>query len=136
MSSSMSPTPSVSMTGLGLPALGVGAARLSSADTGQARTGQTTQAGGVVTGGGAAGTPSSSPLAPDELKRLVSDMQSKLSGASSNLEFSVDKDTGRSVVKVTERTTNEVIWQFPSEQALQVSKELDRYLGAFVNRTA
>jgi flagellar protein FlaG len=71
-----------------------------------------------------------------ELKKLVGDMQSKLSGASSNLEFTVDKDSGRSVVKVTERTTNEVIWQFPSEQALQVSKELGHYLGAFVNRTA
>jgi flagellar protein FlaG len=63
-------------------------------------------------------------------------MQTRLSGANANLVFSVDQDSGRSVVKVTERSTNEVIWQFPTEQALQVSKELGRYLGALVNRTA
>ena len=61
-------------------------------------------------------------------------MQSKLAGANSDLEFSVDKDSGQSIVKVTERTTNEVIWQFPSDQALQVSKVLSRFIGAFVNR--
>jgi flagellar protein FlaG len=98
---------------------------------------RTSQTDGVVTENGAAGTaaptPPSSSLGANELKRLVVEMQSKMAGATSNLEFSVDKDTGRSVVKVTERTTNEVIWQFPSEQALQVSKELDRYLGAFVS---
>jgi flagellar protein FlaG len=110
------------------------AARLSPTDIGKSTSSQTIQASGVGTGSATAGTPSRPSLGADELKKLVVDMQTKLSGARSNLEFSVDNDTGRSVVKVTERTTNEVIWQFPSEQALQVSKELDRYLGAFVNR--
>ena len=132
----MSSSLSVPITGIGQPVTGTGAARLSPTDIGKWTSSQTIQASGVGTGGATAGTPSSPSLAPDEFKKLVADMQSKLSGASSNLEFSVDKDSGRSIVKVTERTTNEVIWQFPSEEALQVSKELGRYLGAFVNHTA
>ena len=77
---------------------------------------------------------SSPPLDAEALQRIVGEMQSKLAGANSDLEFSVDKDSGQSIVKVTERTTNKVIWQFPSDQALQVSKVLSRFIGAFVNR--
>jgi flagellar protein FlaG len=63
-------------------------------------------------------------------------MQSKVRGAASDLQFSVDHDSGKQVVKVTDRTSKEVIWQFPSEQALHVSKALDQYRGAFLNRKA
>jgi len=72
----------------------------------------------------------------EELKKLVNAMQAKVAQTASDLQFSIDKESGKSVVKVTERASKEVIWQFPSEQALQVTKELDRYLGAFLNRTA
>jgi flagellar protein FlaG len=72
----------------------------------------------------------------EELKKLVSAMQSKVAQTASDLEFSIDKESGKSIVKVTERASKEVIWQFPSEQALQVTRELDRYLGAFLNKTA
>lgn len=83
-------------------------------------------------------TTTSSTAAPsqDELKKLVSAMQSKVAQTGSDLEFSVDKESGKSVVKVMERSSKQVIWQFPSEQALQVTKELDRFLGAFLNHTA
>lgn len=72
----------------------------------------------------------------DELKSLVKEMQTKVNGATSALEFSVDQDSGKSIVKVTERSTKQVIWQFPSEQALQVTKELDRYQGSLLSRKA
>ena len=81
-----------------------------------------------------ASTNASPSLEGEALQKIVVEMQSKLAGTNSDLEFTVDKDSGHSIVKVTERTTKEVIWQFPSDQALQVSKELSRFLGAFVNR--
>ncbi len=64
---------------------------------------------------------------PEELNKLVASMQNRVSNLSSDLEFSVDDDSGKSIIKVTERTTKDVIWQFPSEQALQVTRELDRF---------
>jgi flagellar protein FlaG len=134
--SSISPSLGIPLTGASQPLSGAASVRLSAAGAGQAASSQTIQSGGSGNGSGGAVTQPNASTGADDLKKLVGNMQSKLSGASSNLEFSVDKDSGRSIVKVTERTTNEVIWQFPSEQALQVSKELDRYLGAFVNRTA
>ena len=64
---------------------------------------------------------------PEELSKLVAKMQNRVSHLSSDLEFSVDDDSGKSIIKVTERATKDVIWQFPSEQALQVTHELDRF---------
>jgi flagellar protein FlaG len=72
-------------------------------------------------------TPQNLTPGPEELSKLVATMQSRVSHLSSDLEFSVDDDSGKSIIKVTERATKDVIWQFPSEQALQVTRELDRF---------
>jgi flagellar protein FlaG len=74
---------------------------------------------------------------PDELKNIVNELQSRIDIHSSDLQFSVDQDSGKAIVKVTDRSTKDVIWQFPSEEALQVAKELDRFQqGLLVNRKA
>jgi flagellar protein FlaG len=80
----------------------------------------------------AKGTPSA-----DELKRMVNDIQSKVPAASNELQFSVDQDSGKPVVTMTDRDTKEVLWQVPSEVALRISRELDQFQkGTLVNRQA
>jgi len=54
----------------------------------------------------------------------------------SNLEFSVDDDTGQLVVKIIDRTTQEVIRQMPSEEMLAIARALDSIKGLFVQQTA
>ena len=54
----------------------------------------------------------------------------------SNLEFSVNDDTGQLVVKIIDRTTKEVIRQMPSEEMLAIAKTLDSIKGLFVKQTA
>lgn len=54
----------------------------------------------------------------------------------SNLEFSVDHDSGEMVVKVIDRATKEVIRQMPSEEMLAVAKALHSIKGLFVKQTA
>ena len=54
----------------------------------------------------------------------------------SNLEFSLDDDTGQMVVKIIDRATKEVIRQMPSEEMLAVAKTLDSIKGLFVRQTA
>ena len=81
--------------------------------------------------------PVKAPPSPDELKKLVSDIQSKIPVVSKELRFSVDQESGRSVVTLTDRATKEVLWQVPSEVAMRISKELDQFLkGTLVNRQA
>jgi flagellar protein FlaG len=74
---------------------------------------------------------------PQELQQMVDQMQTKTATLSPELQFSLDKESGKTIVKVTDSNTKDVIWQFPSEEALQVTKELDRYQrGLLVNRKA
>ncbi|MBL8422355.1 MAG: flagellar protein FlaG [Candidatus Accumulibacter phosphatis] len=54
----------------------------------------------------------------------------------SNLEFSVNDDTGQLVVKIIDRATKEVIRQMPSEEMLAIAKTLDSIKGLFVKQTA
>lgn len=75
--------------------------------------------------------------APDELKKLVQEMQDKVAAFTPELQFSIDQDTGQAIVKVTDQTTKEVVWQFPSETAFQIAREIDRFQkGLLLNRKA
>ncbi|HMY07311.1 MAG TPA: flagellar protein FlaG, partial [Accumulibacter sp.] len=51
-------------------------------------------------------------------------------------EFSVDNDTGQMVVKVVDKSTQEVIRQVPSKEMLAIAKTLDNIKGLFVKQTA
>jgi flagellar protein FlaG len=55
---------------------------------------------------------------------------------SSSLQFSLDQDSGRTVVKMIDTQTEEVLRQFPSEEMLAISKSIDRMQGLLINREA
>lgn len=81
-------------------------------------------------------SPASQPNKPqpssEELKRITEALQRRINPVAPELQFSVDQDTGRSIIKITDRTTNEVIRQIPSEEALQINKGLDRFEKGFL----
>ncbi|HCA26108.1 MAG TPA: flagellar protein [Betaproteobacteria bacterium] len=59
-----------------------------------------------------------------------------LQAMSRNLSFSIDKDTGKTVVKVVDDTTKEVIRQIPSAEMLAISKALDKLQGLLIKEHA
>lgn len=63
----------------------------------------------------------------------VKEMNDFVKPAVSSVEFSVDDDTGRTIVKMIDTETNKVVRQFPTEEALAISKSLDRLQGLTVN---
>ncbi|MBK8386668.1 MAG: flagellar protein FlaG [Candidatus Accumulibacter sp.] len=85
--------------------------------------------------------PSQSPLRaqqPDreKLEAATQSVRDFVEPINSNLEFSVDNDTGQLVVKIIDRATKEVIRQMPSEEMLAIAKALDSIKGLFVKQTA
>jgi flagellar protein FlaG len=73
-------------------------------------------------------------LATQDLKKLAQMLQQRVAARSPDLQFSVDQDSGKSVIKVTDRTTHELVLQIPSEVALKVTKEIDQFLkGSLLN---
>ena len=76
-------------------------------------------------------------MSSDELKNLASEIQRKVAVVASDLQFSVDEETGKDLIRVTDRTTKKIVWQFPSEEALNITKALDQYQkGVMLNHRA
>jgi flagellar protein FlaG len=67
------------------------------------------------------------PVTKAELTRQVQALQAKMDKLNPALAFLVDEDSGKAVIQLTDRATKEVIQQFPTEAALQISKALDRF---------
>ncbi|GGI16376.1 flagella locus protein FlaG [Oxalicibacterium faecigallinarum] len=59
-----------------------------------------------------------------------------LQSMSSNLQFSVDQESQRTIVKVVDQETKEVIRQMPTEEALEISKALDKLQGLLIKSQA
>lgn len=61
----------------------------------------------------------------------VNDFVSKVA---SELKFSVDDDTGTTVVRIIDTSTQEVIRQIPSQELLEIAKSLDKLQGLLVKQ--
>ena len=55
---------------------------------------------------------------------------------SSNLQFSVDQDSGQTIVRVVDVETKDVIRQIPNEEALAIAKSLDKFQGLLIEQKA
>ena len=75
----------------------------------------------------AAPAPAAAPN-PEDVRHAIEKIQAAVQMAQS-LHFSVDKGTGRTIVKVMDTTTQEVIRQIPTEEVITISHALDRMTG-------
>ena len=107
--------------------------------TGTGTTGQTGSA--AVSAAGSTGNVSGTAqqgkaLSEKDLQKVVGDLEKRVQSAASELRFSVDAKTDHFVVKVVDGSTQEVIRQFPSEEALKLGQEIDRMRGLLFNEKA
>jgi len=73
---------------------------------------------------------------PEELQSALQKISEFVSSTASEISFSVDNESGRTVVKVTDRSTKEVIRQIPSQEFLEMSKALDHLQGLLLKNKA
>jgi len=59
---------------------------------------------------------------PEQLKSAVDSLNRAMRQSNANVEFSIDRDTKQTVIKVVESQTGQLIRQFPSEEILAVSR--------------
>ena len=64
---------------------------------------------------------------PEQLNSAVAAINKVMQQSNQNLEFSVDTDTHRTVVKMVDTSTGTLIRQFPSEAALAISREIEQF---------
>ena len=65
------------------------------------------------------------PPSQEQLKHMVEKANKAMDKASSNIEFTVDNTTNKSVIKVMEAQSGKVIMQFPSEEMLSITRAID-----------
>lgn len=72
----------------------------------------------------------------ETLLQAVEDVRKAIEPVAQNLLFSIDDDTGRTIVKVVDAQTDEVIRQMPSEEVLAISKAIDKLKGVLIQQKA
>ncbi len=60
----------------------------------------------------------------EKLQETVREMNQKVQNLRRNLQFSIDEQSGRTVIKVIDSETHEVVRQIPSEEILNVAHRL------------
>jgi flagellar protein FlaG len=85
-----------------------------------------------------AAAPAEDALAVEQeaLKRAVESINRRLERSVNNLRFSLDGDTGKVVIKVVDAATDQVIRQIPSEEALAISRSMERLQGLLLDQQA
>lgn len=73
---------------------------------------------------------------PQQLGDAIKSINKTMQQLSQDIEFSVDTDSRRTVIKIIDQQTGEVIRQMPSEEALEISKALDRIQGLLLKQKA
>ena len=70
-----------------------------------------------------------SPAASEQVRSAAERINHQLQTVAPNLRFSVDEDTGKTVVRVVDTDTGEIIRQVPSEEVLAISRSIERLQG-------
>ncbi len=75
--------------------------------------------------------------APEQLQRAMESMKKLIEAKAPNsLSFSLDDSTGKTIVKVSDAQTGEVIRQIPSEEMLELARSLDKLQGMLLRQEA
>lgn len=74
-----------------------------------------------------ADTPAPQHASTEELKGAVATLNKAMQQSKQNLEFSVDTDSHKVVVKMVDTSTGQLIRQYPTEETLAISREIEQF---------
>jgi flagellar protein FlaG len=73
------------------------------------------------------------PLTAQQLDKVAQQLQDFVGDLNRNIEFSVDEDSGRDVIKVIDKDSGDLLKQYPSEEVLTLVSKLSDMVGGFVD---
>ena len=82
--------------------------------------------------------PTGRPQQPDaqQVRQALGEVQKAVESVARDLRFSIDKETGRTIVTVVDSVTQEVIRQIPGEEIVAIAKAMDRMQGLLLKQKA
>lgn len=73
---------------------------------------------------------------PDEVRTSVDLINKTMKFLSRHLEFSFDEGARMNVVRVVDTQTNDLVRQFPSEEVVEIAKDLNKFQGLLLKEKA
>ncbi|SER24673.1 flagellar protein FlaG [Nitrosomonas sp. Nm51] len=70
------------------------------------------------------------------IEQAAEKIKETVNNLAQNLQFSIDDDTGKTVIKVMDAQTQEIIRQIPSQEAISIARTLDKVQGLLLNDEA
>ena len=70
----------------------------------------------------------------EQVTQAIKSINKAMENLSQGLEFSIDSDTHRTIVKVVDKQTKDVIRQIPTEETLEIAKALDQVSGLLIRQ--
>src|SRR5450830_9636 len=83
-----------------------------------------------------AATPQAQRSSESDVASAVDKLNDFASKNASALDFSQDKETGKTIIKVVDTATGTVLRQIPSEEAINIAKSIDKMQGLLINHKA
>ena len=96
-------------------------------------TGVVAQPAPVYAPAGQSGQP---PPTHQQVEQAVGQIKAFLDSSSASVEFSLQEDSGRVVIRIVDEQTQELIRQIPSEEVLTIAQALGRIQGLLVSEKA
>ncbi|PWS55655.1 flagellar protein FlaG [Pseudoalteromonas sp. meg-B1] len=72
-------------------------------------------------------------LSPEKLEKVVQQLQEFMGEMNRSLQFKVDEDSGRNVIKVIDKESGDLVKQYPSEEVLGIVAKLAEATGVLVD---
>lgn len=73
---------------------------------------------------------------PEQIETAVQEVNASFANRSIGLQFEIDRDIDKVIVKVVDRTSGEVIRQIPNEEVVRFAKVMGRSAGQLVSQQA
>ena len=82
-------------------------------------------------------TPSSQQPSSEQVRQAVEAVKQMVKSTNANsLDFSIDEQSGKTVVRITDADTGEIIRQIPSREMLEIAHSLDKLQGMLLKQKA
>jgi flagellar protein FlaG len=73
---------------------------------------------------------------PEQIAEAIASANKALKSVSSSVEFTLDHGTGKTVIRIIDSSSHEVIRQVPSEEMLAIARAVDRLQGLLLRQDA
>lgn len=87
---------------------------------------QTTGVKGVAAGNDREKIEKPAPLSIEQIEQTVDEIRRQIAPVDQNLLFTIDKDTGKTIVRLIDSSTKEILRQIPSEELVAIARALGK----------